>query len=333
MVLSSKEPSVRCHPCAKYRNTLRAIASRKRRQIPINRGDLTSHINYRYLTESEKIDRMKKQRSEVRKTKLQRDRLIEKLERLTQSQGASVDICLHNDLCRIINDEQSAVSKLPEDSFQRLFWEQQSLAALKKKQSSKDDCRGMRWHPLMIRWCLYLRHQSQKAYERVRDVLSLPSQRTLRDYTHFCASSSGFSTDVDKQLTQAASMHTLEEWQKSVILLLDEMHIKENLVYEKHTGTLIGFTYLGEVNEHLLKFEHEVNKISPDDKPLAKSMMTFMVRGLFTSLQFPYAQFPCASISGELLFDPFWEAVYRLERCGFKVSFIILCYFYTGYFT
>ena len=88
-------------------------------------------------------------------------------------------------------------------------------------------------------------------------------------------------------------MHTLEEWQKSVILLLDEMHIKENLVYEKHTGTLIGFTYLGEVNEHLLKFEHEVNNISPDDKPLAKSMMTFMVRGLFTCLQFPYAQFPC----------------------------------------
>ena len=71
----------------------------------------------------------------------------------------------------------------------------------------------------------------------------------------------------------------------------------------------------------------------PDDKPLAKSMMTFMVRGLFTSLQFPYAQFPCPSISGELLFDPFWEAVYRLERCGFKVSFITFCYFYTGYFT
>ena len=156
---------------------------------------------------------MKKQCSEVRKTKLQRDRLIEKLERLIQSQGASVDTGLHNDLCRIINDEQSAIAKLPEDSFQRLFWEQQSQAVLKKNQSSKGDCRGMRWHPLMIRWCLYLWHQSQKAYEKVRDVLSLPSQRTLRDYTHFCASSSGFSTDVDKQLTQAASMHTLEEWQ------------------------------------------------------------------------------------------------------------------------
>ena len=45
-------------------------------------------------------------------------------------------------------------------------------------------------------------------------------------------------------------MHTLIDWQKSVIPLLDKMYITENLVYNKHTGTLIGFTDLGEVNEH-----------------------------------------------------------------------------------
>ena len=44
-----------------------------------------------------------------------------------------------------------------------------------------------------------------------------------------------------------------------------------------------------------------------------------MVRGLFTQLQFPYAQFSCASVSGDLLYDPFWEAVCRLERLGFKL--------------
>ena len=70
---------------------------------------------------------------------------------------------------------------------------------------------------------------------------------------------------------------TLEDWQKSVIPLLDKMHITENLVYDKHTGTLIGFTDLGEVNEHLLIFKRDINNISHVDKPLAKSMMTFMV--------------------------------------------------------
>ena len=43
-----------------------------------------------------------------------------------------------------------------------------------------------------------------------------------------------------------------EEWQKIVILLIDEMYIKENIVYNKHTGRIVGFTDLGDVN-HLLR--------------------------------------------------------------------------------
>ncbi len=45
-----------------------------------------------------------------------------------------------------------------------------------------------------------------------------------------------------------------------------------------------------------------------------------MVRGLFSKLQFAYAQFPCAKLSGELQYEPFWEAAGRLEVCGLKVN-------------
>lgn len=48
-------------------------------------------------------------------------------------------------------------------------------------------------------------------------------------------------------------------------------------------------------------------------------MLVFMVRGLLSNLEFPYAQFPCTTLTGEQIFVPFWEAVSRLERCGFKV--------------
>ena len=57
----------------------------------------------------------------------------------------------------------------------------------------------------------------------------------------------------------------------------------------------------------------------PTEPPLASTMMTFMVRGLFSRLEFPYAHFPGHNITGDLLYDPFWEAVMRLERLGFKV--------------
>ena len=49
-------------------------------------------------------------------------------------------------------------------------------------------------------------------------------------------------------------------------------------------------------------------------------MLVFYVRGLFTSLQFPYAQFATKALPGDLIFHPFWEAVFRLERIGFKVT-------------
>ncbi len=96
----------------------------------------------------------------------------------------------------------------------------------------------MRWHTLVIRWCVYLRHQSGKAYKtktiRQSGCLSLPSQRTLRDYSQCVKAEPGFFTKVDHQA-----------WQKLVILLLDEMYIREDQVYNKHSGELIGFTNLG----------------------------------------------------------------------------------------
>ena len=95
---------------------------------------------------------------------------------------------------------------------------------------------------------------------------------------------------------------------------MDEMHIKEDLVYNKHSGELIGFVNLGDINSHLLRFERSLSGDEYVAEPLAKSMLTMMVRGLFTALKFPYARFPCKTISGDLLYSPFWEAVCRIER-------------------
>ena len=173
----------------------------------------------------------------------------------------------------------------------------------------------------MIKWALYLRHQSGKAYETLREsgCIALPSQRTLRDYTYFLNSTMGFSDDVDKHLMEIAKLGDLQDFQKCIALIMDEMHVKEDLVFSKHSGNLIGFTNLGHINDLLLQYERSLESDAESSAPLAKSMLVFFVRGLFTSLQFPYAQFACKSLSGDLLFKPFWEAVFRLEKMGFKV--------------
>jgi hypothetical protein len=58
---------------------------------------------------------------------------------------------------------------------------------------------------------------------------------------------SGFSAEVDEHLSAVMKLATCEDHEKLVVLLLDEMHVRENLVFEKHEGSLIGFANQGDV--------------------------------------------------------------------------------------
>ena len=51
-----------------------------------------------------------------------------------------------------------------------------------------------------------------------------------------------------------ANIATLENFQKHVCLLGDEVHIKD-LVYDKTSGELVGFVNLGNINKHPIKLE------------------------------------------------------------------------------
>lgn len=113
-----------------------------------------------------------------------------------------------SDLCQIMNDEHTAV--VDEDSLQNLFWKQQKESMSKQKN-------GMHWHPLMIRWCLYLRHMSGKAFETLRES-GLPSQCTLRDYSHCVQSGAGVTS------VRAAKLSSSPEWHKLIVLRLTYLY-------------------------------------------------------------------------------------------------------------
>jgi hypothetical protein len=213
---------------------------------------------------------------------------------MTEHSGVRVDSDLQSDLSTIVNEATpSVLMQHQQGSFERIFWEQQ-VKALSLKNS-----RSMKWHPLMIRWCIYLRHVSSSAYETIRSIIKLPSQRTLRDYTYYTQAKPCFSAVVDKQLLDYANMTC--DGDSYVILMMDEMHIRDDIVYDKHSGSMIGFTNLGEINSHLSSYENSLNShISGMSElpPVANSVLVLFVRGLFSSLQFPYAQFPCRAVRG-----------------------------------
>jgi len=165
-------------------------------------------------------------------------------------------------------------------------------------------------------------HCSSCCYNTLRSsgVLSLPSEKTRRDYKHFAPAGVGFCHSTDLQLLDGTKQQKPPHLSKYVGFVIDEKHIKEGLVYNKSTGTLTGYSDLGEVNKLLMAVEEKFKDPSSNmQRPLAKRMLVIMVRGLFTSLKFPFAQFPAASTKGAQLFPLLHHCFFCLTRLGLTV--------------
>ena len=306
----------KCNSCMHYRSQLRAMHSRwERRSIASASAKFTNH---RYMRSPQKLQKLKELQARAYDAERDVKRLREQLEQSIFKNGVAIQKPLSEDLLAIMRNSNSMIQEqFPEGTFRRLFWDQQFKAANTK------DSRQMRWHPCMIRWCLNLKLLSSSAYHSLRTsgFLTLPSERTLRDYTHFIKSEPGFTADLDKFLTKEANIETLPEWKKHVVLVLDELKIKESLVYEKHNTRVIGFTDIGDFNNQLIKFERECTG-QEKHLPLATHILVLMVRVIFTGFHFPYAHFPTTNIKAEHLFNIVWEAIERLEQIGLKVLVI-----------
>ena len=220
------------------------------------------------------------------------ERQLKEMQTEIQKSSIEVDHELSKDIVTILGQSDNVTP------FMSLFSQQQ-----KKLFSSTKT--GVRYHPMLIRYCLSLAAKSPSCYEELRNsnILVLPSQRTLRDYKNFIRPKRGFQDHVVEELQSLTNMYF--DVQRYVILLFDEMKIKSNLVFDKVTGELIGYVDLGdpEVNYATL------NKIDE----VASHAMVFLVRGVCTELKFSLAYFATDGVTSGQLMPLFWEAVAVLE--------------------
>ena len=205
----------------------------------------------------------------------------------------------------------------PENSFQHIFWEEQrKFNALKNK-------RQMRWHPLIIRYALALKYSSTSAYRLVSGYLSLPSERTLRDYTHWCSVSDGVQIPFIEHARKTLNESGISKLQLQFTLLMDEMKIKQGLVFSKSTKEIIGFTNLSTVNHELSILTEETDSSTESSLAsyqIAKQMLVFMIRPIFKpSLSFLVALYPSSNRSGEELYPVVMEVVEALELWALPV--------------
>ena len=153
--------------------------------------------------------------------------------------GVTLDAKMGADIDKIISENPNV------SPFMKMFWEEQN-----KLQCSSPH--GVKYHPMLIHFCLSLYAKSANAYEELRssNILTLPSQRTLRDYRNVIKPQAGFNPEVIQQLYDTTN--GLAGYQRYVVISRDEMKIKDNLVYDKSLEELIGFVDLG---DPILKME------------------------------------------------------------------------------
>ena len=246
---------------------------------------------------------LKEQRKEVKDLQ---NKLIKMENEIKLNSSVIVDEELGQDIFKIMDDNSESMSSI--SPFMKLFWEQQ------KKIFGKGT--GVRYHPMIIRFCLSLASKSASTYDELRssNILTLPSRRTLRDYKNAVKPEAGFNPEVIQELIKVAT--PLEGHQRYVVLSFDEMKIKENLVYDKYTGQLIGYVDLGDPELNFSSFK--------DHNVLATHVLVLYIRGIASDLKFEVGYFGTKDVTAHQIMLTFWRAISILEdTCNLLVIAVV----------
>ena len=218
---------------------------------------------------------------------------LEEMKLEIQKSSVEVDHQLSQDITSILGKSDKIVTP-----FMDLFWQQQ------KKLLTRSST-GVRYHPMIIRYCLSLATKSPACYEELRKskILVLPSQRTLKDYRNCIRPKAGFQAEVIEELKDSTNSYF--DVQRYIVLLFDEMKIMSNLVFDKVTGELIGYLDLGDPDINFGTLE-KVDEI-------ASHALVFFIRGICTELKFSLAFFATNGVTSHQLMPLFWEAIGILE--------------------
>ena len=306
-----------CNACHSYKDFLRTARYRlKKKSDPVklaNRVSDTSKTNFRFLSNEELMLRLENVQKHKREALVKVANMSVMISKLISKEGEQIEEKHHEGLAEIMSSTECTFEP---DTPQWLLWQQQ------KEQAKKKDSRGMRWHPLIIRWCLSIYHTSAAAYRQLTSkklqFIKLPHTNTLKKFSQFTTPSTGFNPDIIERLIIDSNLEVLQPYQKNVTICFDEMKIKADLVYRKSTGQLVGYTELGNINDELRLFESKV-KSEEYRQDFATHVIVYMVRGIFTNLVYPFGFFASLGFTAAQLFPCTMEAISIIESIGLKV--------------
>lgn len=289
----------RCSECAKLYKPL------KRRSSSAAVARPKANTANKYLTEQQRLNKLKDQAKKIENANRQISHLKARMQVLIQKNGVQIEEDLSDDFTEMLENGNMSPA-------QRIFLQQQVKASQKKNMV------GMRWHPTMIRLALAIHLTSPAAYELMKEtgMLKLPSSRTLFDYSHVKPIEEGIDQYVLDSVGLRVSKFQLRH-KKYHVLMADEMHISQNLIFQKHSGKMIGYTSLDTLDSEVKVFEQYMDN---PDKELASRVATkvlvYMVKGVSNGVKEVVATFAVGDPSVSQMCEWTWKVIRALESSG-----------------
>ena len=177
--------------------------------------------------------------------------------------------------------------------FMRLFWEEQ------QKYLQFSSSYNAKYHPMIIHYCLSLASKSAAAYDDIcynektgTGFVILPSRCRLRDYKNYMRPEKGFDKDIVNELLEKVKHFSDNE--KFFVMLMDEMKIQENLVWDKHTGDLIGYVDFGDAELNYATLQKSTD--------IAPHVLEFLLRSFVNPFKFSLANFATTGATSSQMF-------------------------------
>ena len=295
----------RCTECSKLLGPLqRRLNFSKKENLHANTPNI-------YLTEEQKLEKMKEQQKKIDASRKKIKLLTVKVQELVKKEGVRLDSELDSDLTELLRSNELT-------SAQELFLHQQVKACNVKKKC------GMRWHPTMIRLALSLHFTSPAAYDLLREsgMIKLPSQRTLYDYTHFKPIEEGIDHHIISSVAERVKKLGKVD-QKYHVLMADEVYTSKNLVYQKSSGRLIGYTKLDEVDKEVRAMNEYLDSpdtyTSPKEEIVSK-VLCYMIKGVSNGVKEVVACYGVSNVSAPQMYLWSWHVIGALERNGIRIT-------------
>lgn len=308
---NSKSP--RCFFCRVFRAHLRSLVCKQKKRLT---KPQTQKLKFKSMQNEFLIQKLKQAKKIQAALRRKVNRYQKKISTLIKNDGVKLDkltsLAFEELLKKHVNTETE------------LFTKQFLLEQIKMLDK---DPKARRFHPSIIKFCVYMRAKSPAAYKALHEsgALILPSERTLYNYTSRLLEKPGLTKEAFREFAIQFRDISKDEHQKYVCLSIDEIKVRQDVVYHKATGEISGFVQLNDFLDNIRDLEKSCAavKSSTEKLDLASHVLQLMVRGVTTSLTFPLAFFPTCNLNADELNHLVWEAIECLEGIGCKVIAVV----------